>query len=475
MLEVLVIGAGPAGVVAALRAAQLGAHTTLLTRDSFGGMAANDGPVPVRTLAHAARLIREARQLEQYGIVVGEPVLDYPRLLGRVKEVVEQVRTHSVLRPNLEDAGVAIHDHVGVARFVDEHRIACEHGPTFEADRIILCTGGRNREIAVPGSELTVNHSHAWALGEVPASMLVVGAGATGVQVASIFNALGARVDLFETGARILKTEDEDVSDTMAAAMRSSGINVHEQFGTIERFEQTPSGVRMVYARDTEQRSAEAAAAVVAIGWQADTAGLHLSQAGIQTDRRGYIQVDEYLRTTAPHVFAAGDVNGRLMLVPQAAHEGYLAANNAVLAPMTRVPDLAGPIGSFTDPEYAQMGLTEANARAIYPDAVVSKVPYERLPRPLIDGRPVGFCKLIVERASQRILGCHIVGERAVEIAQVAAAAMAARTTIDVLAKVPFSFPTYTNVLGRAVLDVAHQLNASGIWEAIELDLVGAA
>jgi dihydrolipoamide dehydrogenase len=474
-MDLLVIGAGPAGVVAALRAAQLGARTTLLARDSFGGMAANDGPVPVRTLAHAARLIREAHQLEQYGIEVGEPALDYSRLLGRVAEVVQQVRTHSALRRNLEEAGVAIHEHVGVGRFVDDHRVACERGLTFEADRIILCTGGRNRELTVPGSELTVNHSHAWALTDVPPSMLVVGAGATGVQVASIFNALGARVDLFEAGTRILKTEDEDVSDVMATVMRSSGINVHEQFGTIERFEQSPLGTRMIYAKDGAQRSAEATAVVVAIGWQADTDGLHLAQAGIQTDRRGYIQVDEYLRTTAPHVFAAGDVNGRLMLVPQAAHEGYIAANNAVLVPMLGVPDLAGPIGSFTDPEYAQMGLTEANARAIYPDVAVSKVVYEALPRPLIDGRPVGFCKLIVERGSHRILGCHIVGERAVEIAQVAAVAMAANTTVDVLAQIPFSFPTYTNVLGRAALDVAHQLNASGIWDAAELDLVGAA
>jgi dihydrolipoamide dehydrogenase len=474
-MHVLVIGAGPAGVVAALRAAQLGAHTTLVTRDSFGGMAANDGPVPVRTLAHAARLIREARQLEQYGVDVGPPVLDYSRLLGRVADVVEQVRTHSALRPNLEAAGVAIHEHVGAARFVDPHRLECARGPTFEAERIILCTGGRNRELPIPGSELTVNHSHAWTLTAVPPSMIVVGAGATGVQVASIFNALGASVELFETGTRILRTEDEDVSDAMAAAMRSSGVTIHEQFGAIQRFEAAPAGVRMVYARDGEPHSVEAAVAVVAIGWQADTAGLHLAQAGIHTDRRGYVQVDEYLRTSAPHVFAAGDVNGRLMLVPQAAHEGYLAANNAVVSPMLRVPDLVGPIGSFTDPEYAQMGLTEANARAIYPDVVVSKVPSDALARPLIDGRPVGFCKLIVHRGSHRILGCHIVGERAVEIAQVAAVAMAAQTTVDTLARVPFSFPTYTNVLGRAVLDAAYQLNASGIWDAAELTLIGAA
>ena len=119
MLDVVVIGAGPAGVLAALRAADLGARTALVTRDEFGGMAANDGPVPVRTLAHAARLIREARQLGQYGIAVSEPVLDYPRLLARVREVVDDVRAHSALRSQIDSAGVTVHERAGTARFAD--------------------------------------------------------------------------------------------------------------------------------------------------------------------------------------------------------------------------------------------------------------------------------------------------------------------------------------------------------------------
>src|SRR5215469_16304375 len=128
MADIIVIGAGPAGVVAALRAADEGARTTLVTRAEFGGMAANDGPVPVRTLAHAARLIREARQLGQYGIEVSEPVLDYPRLLARVREVVDDVRVHSSLRPQIDSLGVTVREHAGVARFVDKHTIETEGG-----------------------------------------------------------------------------------------------------------------------------------------------------------------------------------------------------------------------------------------------------------------------------------------------------------------------------------------------------------
>src|SRR5262245_40518821 len=128
MLDVMVIGAGPAGVLAALRAADLGARTALVTRDEFGGMAANDGPVPVRTLAHAARLIRDARQLGQYGIAVSDPVLDYPRLLARVREVVNDVRSHSALRGQLDSLGVDVYEKAGAARFADKHTIETEGG-----------------------------------------------------------------------------------------------------------------------------------------------------------------------------------------------------------------------------------------------------------------------------------------------------------------------------------------------------------
>ena len=259
----------------------------LITRDEFGGMAANDGPVPVRTLAHAARLIREARQLGQYGIAVSEPVLDYPRLLARVREVVDDVRAHSALREQIDSAGVTVHERAGTARFVDPHTIETESGLRLQAEKIIICTGGVSRRLSVPGFELTATHSDAWGLTSVPPSMMVIGGGATGVQVASIFNAFGSRVQLFQAGPRILPTEDEDVSAAVAAAFRESGIVVRENFGAIESFEKTPGGVRMVFSKDGARDSAEAALAVVAVGWVANTAGLGLAKAGVETDRSG--------------------------------------------------------------------------------------------------------------------------------------------------------------------------------------------
>jgi pyruvate/2-oxoglutarate dehydrogenase complex dihydrolipoamide dehydrogenase (E3) component len=464
-MDVIVIGAGPAGVLAAIRAADLGARTVLVTRAEFGGMAANDGPVPVRTLAHAARLIREARQLGQYGIDVSEPVLDYPRLLARVRDVIDDVRAHSSLRAQIDSLGVTVHEHAGVACFVDEHTIESECGLRLQAEKIIVCAGGVSRRLSVPGFGLTHTHSDAWGLTSVPLSMLVIGAGATGVQVASIFNAFGSRIQLFQTGPRILPSEDEDVSATVAAAFRESGIVVHENIGAIQSFEKTSAGVRMIFSRNGDCDSAEAALAVVAVGWVADTAGLSLAKAGVETDDRGFVKVDEYLRTSTPHVFAAGDITGHLMLVPQAIQEGFVAATNAVRGPTMMMEDPVTPIGSFTDPEYAQVGLTEAKARQTY-DVVTAVVRFDSTTRTIIDGRKAGFCKLIVDRKTCRMLGCHVVGERAVEITQVAAIAIAARMRVDDLARIPLSFPTYAGILARVAASAARELNLKVRWQA---------
>ena len=423
---VIVLGAGPAGVVAALRAARFGARTALVTRDELGGMAADDGPVPVRTLAHAARLMREARQLGRYGISAGEPTLDYRRLLARVREVTGAVRAHAVLRDELQQAGVTLYEHAGTARFVAPHVIESENGPRLRAANVIVCTGGVSRQLPLPGFELTSTHSDAWRLESAPDSLLVIGAGATGVQVASIFNALGSRVTLFEAAPRI-------------------------------------AGVRLVYSGSDAEAQIDATLAVVAVGWVANTDRLDLAVAGVETDPRGYIKVDSQLRTTAPGIYAAGDVTGHLMVVHEAAREAYLAATNATVGSTEVLPPEVSPLGSFTDPEYASVGLSEATARETH-DVVVGTEGFGTMPRPIIDGRPTGFCKLVVDRGQHTILGCHIVGERAVELAQLAALAVASGMKVEQLALVPFSFPTYANALGRAAVRAARQLDSRSGW-----------
>jgi pyruvate/2-oxoglutarate dehydrogenase complex dihydrolipoamide dehydrogenase (E3) component len=456
--DVLVIGAGPAGVFAALRAADLGARTVLVSDGDFGGMAANDGPAPVRTLAQAARLMGEARRLPRYGVEVGEPRLDYRRLMARVAEVVEAVRESSALRPQLEAAGVEIVEGAGAARFVDAHTVETPNRGPVRAEKIILCVGGVPRRLPIPGFELTVTHSDAWGLASVPPSMLVIGSGATGAQVASVFNAFGSRVVLFEAGPRILATEEPEVSAAVADGFRRHGIEIREGCGAIAAIEKTEAGYAMRYGQDGEQLSAEASLVVAAVGWQAATARLNLAAAKVDANERGFVKVDRCQRTSAAHVWAAGDVTGQMMLAPQAMQAGFAAATNAVTGTGGVYREAVSPTGSFTDPEYAQVGLGEAAARRGH-QVEVALVGYETATRPLIDGCEDGCCKLIVDRASHRILGCHIVGDRAVDVVQIAAVAMAAGMPVDDLARLPLSFPTYAGVLARAAAVSARRLN----------------
>lgn len=461
--DVIVIGAGPAGVMAALRAAELGARTTLVTRGDFGGMAANDGPVPVRTLAQAARLIRGARKLDRFGIATGPPVLDYSQLLQRVRNVVEDVGRHSAFRRDIDRLGVRLIEQRGNARFVDAHTIETESGLRMQAEQIILCAGGTSRGLSVPGAELTATHSDAWSLTRVPQSILVIGAGMTGAQVASVFQAFGSRIVLFQRASRILPAEDEDVSTAVAAAFRDSGMVVREGFGTIESFERVDGGIRMNFSREGVQESAEAELVVVAIGWVADTCGLNLSAAGIQTDARGYVAVDACLRTSTSHIYAAGDITGRRMLVPQAIQDGWAAATNAVRRTSMTLVDGVCPTGGFTDPEYASVGLTEAKARETH-QLITAVVHFDATTRTIIDDRTAGFCKLLVDRQTRTILGCHVVGERAVEIVQLAALAMSSRMPVEEFVRLPLSFPTYTGILMRAAYRAVEQLGLQARW-----------
>jgi pyruvate/2-oxoglutarate dehydrogenase complex dihydrolipoamide dehydrogenase (E3) component len=452
MLDVIVLGGGVAGLTAARRAAELGAKTALLTSQELGGMGASDGPVPVRALAHAARLVREARQLPKYGIAAIEPKVQYTKLLGRVREVVAQVHDALDARAGLQRLGAEVHSHAGAAWFVDPHTVETGSGLRLQGRCFIICVGGRPKPLPVPGGHLAVSHSAAWSLTDIPASIAVIGSGATGAQVASVFSAFGAKVWLLEIAPHILPTEDGEVAKAVASAFRENGVVVVEGMETIERLERTSGGVAVHYLLGGDRGALEASVVVAAVGWTGNVDQLGLEAAGVNVTRRGYVEVNRFLQTSAPHIYAAGDIIGQTMLVPPGMREGWCAATNAVRGPQVTFEPPVVPVGSFTDPEYASVGMTEEQA-ARQQDHVVGRARFDRFPRSIIDGRTRGFCKVLIDKAERRLLGAHVVGERAVETAQIAAVAMASGLRADLLVSIPLSFPIYSGIIVAAAYD----------------------
>jgi pyruvate/2-oxoglutarate dehydrogenase complex dihydrolipoamide dehydrogenase (E3) component len=263
----------------------------------------------------------------------------------------------------------------------------------------------------------------------------------------------------------VLANQDPEASAHLTEVFARRGMHMLGGARAV-KVSKTGSGVAVVL---DDGRVVEGSHCLMAVGSIPNTQGIGLEHAGVELDERGYVRVDEHLRTTTPSIWAAGDVTGRGMVVHEAVRQGVLAATNAVLDADAVLPAQVSPVGSFTDPEYASVGMTEERARGAH-DVTVVTVTFDGLPRPIIDGRPAGFCKLVVDRARRQSLGCHIVGERAVELAQVAATAMAAEMTVEQLARVPFSFPTYANALGRAAITAAADLDASQMWAVDLLD-----
>lgn len=472
MFDVIVIGGGPAGVTAALRARELGATVAVVERERMGGTCTNDGCVPTRVLAKTARLIREAEHFGTYGLKGEKPTLDFPQLLEYTRRVIETMHGKKQLTEHLNTAGASVYAGVGSARFIDGHTLELGNGSRLEGEKIIICAGGHARRISFPGSDTpgVLTHHDVWTLKKLPQSVAVVGAAATGCQLASVLAAFGTNATLLEVAPRILAVEDPAVSQAMEEAFRKSGIGIVTGIGGVERIEPQGEGMlRLRYTSQGESRSLTAEAVVLAVGWVGNVEDLNLSAAGVKTER-GYIVVNDQLQTSAPHIFAAGDVIGRVMLVQTANDDGRHAAENVVLGKGHYAAHAIIPYGSFTDPEYGGVGLTEDQARAAESDCAVATVPYRDLDRAVIDGHIEGFCKLIVSRNSRLVLGAHVVGEQAVEVVQLAAAAMAADMRLEQLAELELAYPTYTSIVSQAARQLVRELEVtapSPCWETV--------
>ncbi|MHA7274238.1 MULTISPECIES: dihydrolipoyl dehydrogenase family protein [unclassified Arthrobacter] len=445
--DVLIVGAGPAGMAAAVRAAELGARVAVVERARLGGTCVNSGCVPTRVLAKTARLYREVRTAYDYGIVVAEPSVDWPQIVRRVRSTVDRVLAAKGYDDVVARLGITLL--TGEASFADSHTLTVD-GRAVTAGSVILCVGGNARRLPIPGAEHAVLPPDILDLPDLPRAIAVIGGGHTGAQLATIFHALGSRVLLLDLAPRILTTEDAAVSAAVTDGFRARGVRVETGIGGINQITRDDDGgLHLHWTSPTGEQVEAVDTVVMAAGWPANIESLGLAAAGVQAQRNA-IPVDDYLRSNVPHVYVAGDANGSSMLVQAAVFEGETAAENAVLGAHRTTPHHLLPAGGFTDPDYAGVGLTEEAARARDREATAVVVPYGEVERPIIDDREQGFLKLVLDRHRELILGAHAVGENAVEVIQAVAAAMAAGTDVATLARVKFAYPTYTAIIGEA-------------------------
>ena len=447
--DVLVIGAGPAGATAALRASALGARVALVDKRRTGGTCTNTGCVPTRVLAITARLLRDIRGAGAYGIEVSSPTLEWRTTVTRVRQVISDIQNLKRVQDKLRDAGGELFLE-GAASFLDAHTVKlADTGRELKADKIILCVGGKARRPTIHGVEFAITPEEIIDLERLPKSVVIVGSGYTGVQVTTIMNAFGAHVTLLETAPNILPPADADVARALREGFERQGVRVVTGISGIERIELGANNLkRLIYSSHGLQHSLEVDAVILAVGWPAALEDLGTGEIGLETER-GFIAVNSYLQTNCDHIFVAGDANGRDMLVQGANFEAEVAAENAVRGAKLEYDRHSLPSGGFTDPDHAGVGFTEARAKSEGIDVRVAVARYSDLERAIIDNRTAGFLKLISD-ASGFIIGAHAAGENAVEVMQAVATAMAANATAVTLANVRFAYPTYSAIIGEA-------------------------
>jgi dihydrolipoamide dehydrogenase len=407
--DCIVIGSGPGGYVAAIRAAQLGKRTAVVERDKVGGRCLNYACIPAKAVLRSADLLQEIRDAGEYGLSVSGVEVDYAAIQARRAKVVSTLT--SGVAGLFKKNGIELIE--GDASLTEDGAVTVG-GETLAAPTVILATGSVPR--AIPGvdfADRVIGTEQAWALAELPARLAVVGAGASGAEIASGFARLGSEVVLLEALDRVLPTEDADISRLVERGFKRQGIQVHTATVVADV---KASGAGVSFSYGSEQ--AEADFLVIAAGRGADVAGLGLDQAGVELDERGLIKVDGALRTSRAGVYAIGDLVAGPALAHKASDEGIIAAEDSagLATDPLALPDI--PRATFCTPNVGSFGLTEAEAREQGYDVVVGKVPYGAVGGGTVYGDRTGLVKIVGESRYGEMLGGHIAGSRATELIQ---------------------------------------------------------
>lgn len=451
--DVAVIGGGPGGYVAAIRAAQLGKKVALVEKDKLGGLCLNWGCIPSKALLRSAEVYHIMQNAADFGFKVGDVEVDFDRVIKRSRDVADRLNkgVAFLMKKNKITTIFGTAD----LRLKGRVTVATSEGgeQTIAAENIIIATGGRH--LSIPGVEVDhkkiINSSDAMILKKVPKSMVIIGGGAIGVEFAYFYNSLGTEVTIVEMLPQILPLEDEEVAKTLGLSFKKQGIKI--KTGTrVESAAKTRSGVKLETSNAAGKETIDAELALMAVGFGGNTDGLGLEELGVETEH-SFIKTDANYRTNVPGYYAIGDIIGPPLLAHVASAEGIVAAET--IAGLTPKPvDYENiPNCTYCQPQVASVGLTEKKAREAGYEVKVGKFPFRALGKAIAVGETDGFVKLIFEAEYGELLGAHIICSDATDLIAELATARTLETTAHELIKTVHAHPTFTEAVMEAAAD----------------------
>jgi pyruvate/2-oxoglutarate dehydrogenase complex dihydrolipoamide dehydrogenase (E3) component len=461
--DLVVIGAGSAGLVAADFGARFGAEVLLIERNRIGGDCTWTGCIPSKTLLNIAGIAHRVRQAPELGIGTGEVRIDFPKVMGRVREAIATVY-ESETPERLRERGVAVE--LGAARFLDREAVEV-NGKRIRSRNFVICTGAAPEMPPIKGLASVAHRTYedVFELEASPRRLLVLGGGPVGVELGQAFSRLGSAVTIVEQGPRLLTDADVEASEMVTARLNSEGVRIETEV-QVDEARSDGDGVVLV----TSKGPVRGDLLLVATGRRPNHDSLALDRVGVEFDERG-IRVDETLKTSQDHIYAAGDVTGSFQFTHYAGWQGFVAVRNALFPGSTAGLRETVPWAVFTDPEVAQIGITEEQARARAADVVVHRLPLDRVDRAATLGETDGLIKILSDETG-RLLGATIVAPSAAEVVNEVAVAMSAGVDVQDLGSTMHVYPTIGIAVQQLASAFAVRKSAGGLRGTVSRMLI---
>jgi dihydrolipoamide dehydrogenase len=452
--DLVVLGSGPGGYVAAIRAAQLGMKVAIVERERLGGICLNWGCIPTKALLRTSEIYHYMTHADAYGLTVEKPGFDLAKIVDRSRKVAGQLNggVKSLMKKNK----ITVVE--GEGRLTGKTQVSVKTAQgeqLLDAKNVIVATGARARELPhlKADGQRVWTYRHAMTPAEMPTKLLVIGSGAIGIEFASFYNDMGAKVTVVEMLDRVVPVEDVEVSAFMEKALKKQGMTILTQ-ASVEKIEPGLDGVKAtIKGADGKTTTDDFSHVIIAIGIAPNTENIGLEEQGVKLDR-GHIVTDAYGRTAADGLWAIGDVTGPPWLAHKASHDGVVAVEAMAGVEGVHPIDKANIPGcTYSRPQIASVGLTEAKAKEAGREVKVGKFPFIGNGKAIALGEAEGFVKTVFDAATGELLGAHMVGAEVTELIQGYVIARGLETTEAELMHTVFAHPTLSEMMHESVLD----------------------